>query len=79
MSYGVGKGIYQAMDYGAAIALGGSILALGASIVTGNPDLAFAALGLGFTAEAAHSTAVIGKGPAASDAKDGLESKLEGK
>jgi hypothetical protein len=69
---------YQLMGEPGGFELAGSALALGASMVTGDPNLALTALGLGMVAETIHYTAALCKGPSVPDSAEGLESKLDG-
>jgi hypothetical protein len=69
---------YNAIETSAGAALAASAVAAVAAVVTGDPNLALTALGLGKVAEAAHDTAAVGQAAAVPENKEGLESKLAG-
>lgn len=75
--YGIGKGIYQAIENGVAPVAIISAANLGAAMITGDPAYAFTALSLAMAAESMNYTATVGKAmTTVPEPKEGLESKL---
>jgi len=61
-----------------SVALSGSIVAFATSIITGDPYSAFVALGLGMEAQVANYILAVNKTLIVPDAKEGIESRLDG-